>query len=86
VRDSIITPYLAAADGKSALKSLPVWAFHGAKDPVVPIEESERMVLFLKKLGVREVKLTIYPDAGHDSWTQTYANPELFEWFLKHSR
>ena len=78
-----ITPYLA---DKAKLISLPVWAFHGAKDPVVPVEESQRMVNLLKKMGVQEVKFTIYPEAEHDSWTQTYANPELFEWFLKHSR
>jgi predicted peptidase len=44
------------------------------------------MVNALKKIGCEEVKLTVYPEAQHDSWTQTYANPELFEWFLKHSR
>jgi predicted peptidase len=35
---------------------------------------------------VKEVKLTIYPDANHDSWTETYKNPELYEWLLKQSR
>ena len=79
----LITPLLA---DKAQLASLPVWAFHGAKDPVVPVNESERMVALLKKYGVTEVKLTVYPDAQHDCWTQTYANPELFDWFLKHSR
>ncbi len=79
----LITPLLA---DKAKLTTLPVWAFHGAKDPVVPVEESERMVKLLKKYEVREVKLTIYPEAQHDSWTQTYANAELFEWFLQHSR
>jgi len=78
-----ITPALA---DKSQLTTLPVWAFHGANDPVVPVAESERMVNYLKKLGVREVKFTVYPEAQHDSWTQTYADPELFAWFLQHSR
>jgi predicted peptidase len=78
-----ITPYLA---DKSKLTTLPIWAFHGAKDPVVPVEESERMVNYMKKLGVKEVKFTVYPEAQHDCWTQTYANPELFAWFLQHSR
>ncbi len=71
---------------RRGLKSLPVWAFHGAKDNVVPPGESERMVNALKNIGVKEVKLTIYPDATHDSWTETYNNPELYEWLLKHSR
>lgn len=78
-----ITPYLA---DKSQLRQLAVWAFHGGKDPVVPLEESQRMVNFLKKLKVSEVQLTVYPEAGHDSWTQAYADSELFAWFLKHSR
>lgn len=25
---------------------------------------------------------TIYPGVGHDSWTQTYANPEFWEWLF----
>ena len=48
--------------------------------------ESERMVNYLKAHGVADVKLTVYPEALHDSWTQTYANPELFRWFLQHAR
>jgi predicted peptidase len=39
----------------------------------------------LKKTGA-DVKLTVYPDAGHDSWTATYANPELYQWLLAHQR
>ena len=57
-----------------------------AKDLVVPLSESQRMVAALKKAGVREVNLTIHPEAGHDSWTKTYKNPELYEWLLKHER
>ena len=43
------------------------------------------MVDALKKAG-HEVKFTVYPDAGHDSWTKTYNNPELYKWFLAHKR
>ncbi len=77
---------LANRERAAALRSLGAWAFHGAKDPVVPLEESERMVAAFKKAGVREVKLTVYPEAQHDSWTETYNNPELYEWLLKHRR
>jgi len=69
-----------------ALKSLPIWAFHGAKDPVVKLEESERMVDALKRFGCSEVQLTVYPEAGHDAWTQTYENPKLYDWLLAHRR
>ena len=69
-----------------ALKSLGVWAFHGYKDPVVKVEESERMILALRKAGCRDVRFTIYPEAEHDSWTETYENEQIYEWFLKHER
>jgi predicted peptidase len=77
---------LAGRQKAAALKSLGVWAFHGAKDPVVPVEESERMVSALERAGCADVQLTVYPEAMHDSWTETYDNPKLYEWFLAHRR
>ena len=82
----IISVKLASGGKGQALKTLGVWAFHGGKDPVVPLAESQRMVDALKKAGVPDVKLTVYPEAQHDSWTETYKNPELYEWLLKHER
>ncbi len=67
------------------LKDVPVWAFHGAKDNVVPSSESERMVKVLKECG-GNVQFTLYPDAEHDSWTQTYDNSELYTWLLQQTR
>ncbi len=79
---------LLLADPKkvSAIKSLGVWAFHGGKDPVVPPAESQRMVDALKKFGCKDLELTVYPEAQHDSWTETYNNPKLYDWFLAHQR
>jgi predicted peptidase len=82
-----ISVLLTGYDGRSAeIKSLPVWAFHGAKDPVVPISESERMVKLMKDAGCKEVEFTVYPEAEHNCWTETYNNPKLYEWFLQHQR
>ncbi|HOQ05123.1 MAG TPA: prolyl oligopeptidase family serine peptidase [Anaerohalosphaeraceae bacterium] len=67
------------------LKKVPVWAFHGAKDPVVPLSESLQMVEAVNQAGGKAV-LTVYPEAEHDSWTQTYDNPELYQWLLSHRR
>ena len=67
------------------IKHLPVWVFHGAKDLVVPLIKSEEMVNALKRCGAEEINLTVYPDAGHDSWTETYNNDKLYEWLLSHS-
>lgn len=67
-----------------ALKNVPVWAFHGDQDDVVPIQESEKMVRALEACG-GNVKFTVYPGVKHDSWSETYRNPELYAWFLEHS-
>jgi predicted peptidase len=75
-----------APEKLAALKTLGVWAFHGGKDTTVTPDESEHMIAALKRAGCEDVKLTIYPEAQHDSWTPTYANPELFAWFLQHAR
>jgi predicted peptidase len=32
------------------------------------------------------VKFTVYPEAGHDSWTETYNNPDFFTWLLEQKR
>lgn len=68
-----------------SLKNTPVWVFHGARDQVVPLQRSEEMVNALKKCQ-GNVKFTVYPQAGHDSWTETYDNPELYKWFLSHKK
>jgi predicted peptidase len=67
------------------IRDVPVWAFHGAEDPAGPLEASQRMVDALQAVG-GNVRFTVYPGVGHDSWTQTYENPELYSWFLQHKR
>lgn len=68
------------------LQTMPVWAFHGAKDNVVPLRKTEEMVNALRQVGNPNVKLTVYPEANHDSWTETYNNPEVYEWLLSHAK
>jgi predicted peptidase len=67
------------------LKHLPIWAFHGAKDDIVPIERTQELVDALTKAHGK-VQLTRYPDHGHDSWTETYDNPEIYKWLLEQKR
>lgn len=64
------------------LKDVPTWVFHGARDRVIPLVESQRMVDALRQVD-GNVKFTIYPEAGHDAWTETYDNPELYKWLLE---
>lgn len=67
------------------LRNTPVWCFHGAKDNVVPLSESENMVNALKTYNPN-VKLTVYPQADHNSWTETYNNEDIYSWMLSHKR
>jgi predicted peptidase len=67
------------------LAHVSAWVFHGARDPVVPLGYSEKMAEALKRSGAN-VKFTIYPEAGHDAWTETYNDPRLYEWLLQQKR
>jgi predicted peptidase len=79
-------PILLAETRKlRTLRSLPIWAFHGARDDVVPLHESERMVKAMRDIG-NNPRFTVYPEAEHDVWTETYQTPALFDWFLAHRR
>ena len=86
-RFAAIVPVCGRGDPADAAKlaRLPIWVFHGAKDPVVRIASEKAMVEAIEAAG-GNVKFTIYPDAGHNIWTETYNNPELYEWLLKQKR
>jgi predicted peptidase len=67
------------------LKPVPIWAFHGARDSIVPVSESEQMVDAVKKVG-GDAKLTVYPKARHNCWARAYSDPEVYDWLLAHRR
>lgn len=86
-RFAAILPVCGGGDPKAGvkLKDLPTWAFHGAKDKTVLPEKTEEMIAAIKEAG-GEPRLTMYPEAAHDSWTETYANEEVFAWMLAQRR
>jgi putative CocE/NonD family hydrolase len=86
-RFAAIAPIASYGDPSQvcALRDVPVWAFHNTEDPVVALQGVEQMVTMLRSCG-GDVQFTVYPSAEHDSWTQSYANPDLYTWFLSHSR
>jgi len=67
------------------LARLPIWAFHGNLDLVVPVEETRRMIEQLKDQNPR-LKFTIEPSAGHWIHWSIYPGDELYEWFLHYGR
>jgi len=67
----------------SHYKKIPLWIFHGAKDPVVNPQFSKNIADKLTRVG-EEVKYTVYATAEHNSWDAALAEPELFPWLFSH--
>lgn len=67
------------------LANTPVWCFHGEKDNIVSVDQSKQSMEALRKFNP-DAKLTLYPEAFHDSWTETYDNPEVFDWLFAQRR
>jgi len=86
-RYAAVIPICGKGDTSRAdrLRNLPVWAFHGAQDDVVPLSGSKDMIDAIKAAGGNP-RFTVYPQAGHDSWTETYANDEIYSWLLQQRR
>jgi predicted peptidase len=83
-----IMPICGGGDATKAslVKHLPIWIFHGEKDEAVPVQRSEEMVKALQECGSANVKFTRYAEVGHDSWTETYCNPEVWSWLLQQTK
>ena len=67
-----------------ALKNKPIWAFHGADDPVVSITNSEEMVAAAKRNGANAT-LTVFPGVGHNSWERAYTEHDIMGFLLRAS-
>ena len=67
------------------LKNLPIWIFHGDSDSIVKTKRSRDMYKALKAVDAK-VKYTEYPNTGHDSFSPTYNNPQVFKWLFAQER
>lgn len=64
------------------LKALPIWAFHGKKDSVVPVEETRQLIPYLGN----HTLYTEYLEGTHNVWTRTYKNEDIYQWLLSHEK
>jgi dienelactone hydrolase len=80
-------PMCGGGDPHSAkrFKDVPIWIFHGSLDTDVPIQRSLEMEAALRKAGGNPT-FTLYPDSGHDCWTRSYNDPEIYAWLLQQRR
>lgn len=69
----------------SRLLDMPVWAFHGKLDTVVPFEETERIVRRLEGEN-RSLRFSAEPDVGHWIHWQVYPGREIYDWLLRYDR
>jgi len=55
--------------------------YHGAKDLVVPVANSQKMVAAMRsmKMAVQYIEL---PEVKHDAWLNAYKSSELLEWLF----
>ena len=67
------------------MRAVPVRAYHGEADTVVPLAEEQKLVNELLAAG-GQAELTVYPGVGHDAWNPAYADPALVAWLLARSR
>jgi predicted esterase len=64
------------------LRGIPVWAISGADDTVVPLSVVQPTVDEFRAAGV-DIRLTVLEGHDHDVWTDTYSDPEYYDWFLQ---
>lgn len=86
-RFAAIAPICGGLWAQSArpIRHTPVWTFHGEEDETIPIASTEQIVDELVALDA-DVRFTRYPGVAHDSWTQAYGDPALYDWLLSHRR
>jgi len=68
------------------LAKVPVYAFVGGKDKVVPADRSKTMVKEIEKAGGKRVKLKIYPNEGHNASRTVFNEREYFDWMFDQNK
>lgn len=63
-----------------ALK-MPIRVYHGKRDDVVPISQSEAMVNSLRIQGA-SVEFTVFDDLSHNCWDRAFEETDLIKWLV----
>ncbi|WP_163323740.1 carboxylesterase family protein [Draconibacterium mangrovi] len=81
-------PVCGAGDPSLAYKiaSIPIWAFHGDRDEVVPLSGTTDMIDKLKQMGNNQIRLTIFENVGHEAYDMAWKNSELVSWVFKQNK
>jgi predicted peptidase len=68
-----------------AFAHMPIWAFHGREDDIIPVEQSRNMIRAIKKAGGKP-RYTEYRKVKHDSWEKAYKESELLSWMFSQKK
>jgi predicted peptidase len=72
------------ADAAKALRAVPIWAIHGARDKEVSLDWDRAMARLMS--GVPTFRYTEVPDVGHDVWDGTYTRQDVWDWLFSQRR
>jgi predicted peptidase len=67
------------------LIDIPLWAFHGEDDKVVPPDRTRNMIRALRDSGGYP-SYTEYKNTGHNSWTRTFTNDDVLSWLFNQKK
>jgi predicted peptidase len=80
-----LSAYLSSPLDMKRIKDVPVWAIHGADDTLVPLSVGRKPVDALIKAG-GNIRFSVLANHDHDVWTDTYSDPQFYDWLLQHQR
>ena len=86
-RFAAAVPCCGGGDESTVTKEVtqvPLWAFHSADDPIVPVVRTRNMIEALRKAGGAP-KYIEYTNAGHLIWARAFYEPGLFDWLFAQS-
>ncbi len=81
-------PLCGSGDPKTAeqLKTIPIWAFHGDQDPMVPVERDRAMNTALKAIGANNQYSELLFTKATTIGGVVYAKHELHEWIFAQNK
>jgi predicted peptidase len=77
-------PLCGGSDAKNAeaLMTTPLWAFHGDKDDMVPVERTRNVMNAITAAGGKKARYTELTGEGHGITGSVYPRTDLHEWLF----
>ena len=77
-------PVASYFKGLKKLRSQPIWAFHGAKDGVISVQNARASAEELERSS--SFKYTEFPNAGHGIFSKVFSDEKVHEWLFDQRR